>query len=127
MVKVNRRFAFEELDGDADARSHPSVTLTPHLACILTSCVRGDGSRNNSTTLARDFDCTSLRPHAHHTTMADDDLEAIRAARRQQLQSQAGPSGGGGGGGGGDEQQQKQEAQCVESFRETFYHEETSS
>lgn len=52
--------------------------------------------------------------------MADDDLEAIRAARRQQLQSQAGPSGGGGGGGGGDEQQQKQEAQCVESFRKTF-------
>ena len=43
--------------------------------------------------------------------MADDDLEAIRAARRQQLQSQAGPSGGGGGGGGGDE---KQEAQCVQ-------------
>ena len=49
--------------------------------------------------------------------MADDELEAIRSARRQQLQSQAGPSGGGGGGGGGgDEQQQKQEAQCVESL-----------
>ncbi|GAB7325021.1 hypothetical protein MBLNU13_g08819t1 [Cladosporium sp. NU13] len=47
--------------------------------------------------------------------MADDDLEAIRAARRQQLQSQAGPSGGGGGGGGGDEQQQKQEAQKREA------------
>ncbi|KAM0704533.1 hypothetical protein Q7P35_008767 [Cladosporium inversicolor] len=45
--------------------------------------------------------------------MADDDLEAIRAARRQQLQSQAGPSGGGGGG--GDEQQQKQEAQKREA------------
>lgn len=58
-----------------------------------------------------------VRLHAHYTTMADDDLEAIRAARRQQLQSQAGPSGGGGGGGGGDEQQ-KQEAQCVESFPE---------
>jgi programmed cell death protein 5 len=57
--------------------------------------------------------------------MADDDLEAIRAARRQQLQSQAGPSGGGGGGGGGDEQQQKQDAQCVESFREAFHHKET--
>ena len=52
--------------------------------------------------------------------MADDDLEAIRAARRQQLQLQAGPSGGGGGGGGGDEQQQKQEAQCVESSCKTF-------
>lgn len=47
--------------------------------------------------------------------MADDDLEAIRTARRQQLQSQAGPSGGGGGGGGGEDQQQKEQAQKREA------------
>ncbi|KAL1586070.1 hypothetical protein WHR41_04841 [Cladosporium halotolerans] len=45
--------------------------------------------------------------------MADDELAAIRSARKQQLQSQAGPSGGGGGG--GEEQEQKQQAQKREA------------
>lgn len=45
--------------------------------------------------------------------MADDDLEAIRAARRQQLQQQ---QGGGGEGGGQQEEQKKREQEVKQSI-----------